>query len=90
MKSKEKIFVTCKDCRNSYICQWFDNPMVCFCDKRMDWQVADTVRLCSQYRKSEKDISQRPIARLSSYEQDAEKISSRIREKLSKGIAVNH
>ncbi len=54
MKTKEgdKEFVTCMQCQHATLMQWFENPIVAQCAKKGDRQVAQSNRICKEFRQS--------------------------------------
>lgn len=41
--------ISCRNCAHASFMQWFNNPVIAYCDAREERMVADSVHLCNMY-----------------------------------------
>ncbi len=65
--SQEREFVKCLDCRHGSFMQWYENPIVAYCDVFKERSVASSRRLCKMFVPSH--VAQPKITHYDSYDE---------------------
>lgn len=66
--STDKNFVCCMKCSHGIFMQWFSNPIVAFCTCKHERMVAESMRICPNFKPSPNPAPE--IVHFNSYEED--------------------